>query len=242
MGLRVNLREVAPSESDSVANTRTGESDLPASDQRSADNPASGNPATTASSDNVATLRIDRRGKLTLPYDVFEHAGKLVRMQVLSTEPIVDVPLLLGGHSQFKVVVPRDFERVELAERLRQIETSLTDVVARRAVVIAEVKAATEKRSWGLVDDLLSELEYLPDGSNLRVALRAARVEAIGKARERGDLRSVSRIERQCARLDRTLEEFVSPTVDNALRDEIAAQKAISEKAAELEQSADGAD
>ncbi len=147
-----------------------------------------------------AMLTTTRSGTLQLSRKEIEKklGAGLIKIEVMSDEAVVArVPWLTGSTAELEITVPDDSARIEARLRLRQLETELLRVTAKRATIIAALKQLADNPRELDPTMLFKEIKKLPSRKYFQkqiTLIRVAATEELNRKRNRTAARDVRKL------------------------------------------------
>ncbi|QDU38864.1 hypothetical protein Mal4_31960 [Maioricimonas rarisocia] len=170
--------------------------------------------------DEKETLLTDRSGTVVLSGDSLQ---PLRYIRVFSGKHLLaQVPMLPGVDPEMVLEVPDDSVRLRVEGELSQLEGDLIDVVARRAVLLASMRAAIKQNKPDQFESFDERLNALPDLDRFERRLRTIRLAALGALQEKGDRAAQRNIGRLCDRVLELVRHHLDSDPVRALREEMA--------------------
>mgnify|MGYP000259460522 CR=1 FL=1 len=169
------------------------------------------------------TLLTDRFGRVTL---VADPAQPLRYVRVFSGKHLLaQVPMLPGVEPEAVLEVPDDRVRLRVEGELSQLEGDLIDIVARRAVLLASMRAAIKQNKPERFEAFDQQLKALPDLDRFERRLRTIRLAALGALQESGDRAAQRNVRKLCDRVLELMRHHLDLDTVRQLREEMAELK-----------------
>ncbi len=155
-----------------------------------------------------------REGMLFLSQQEIEKelGSGLIKIEVMSDQAVVArVPWLPGSTAELEIIVPDDSARLDARVRLKQIETELLRVTAKRATIIAALKQLANNPREVDPALLFQEIEKLPSREYFMKQIRLTQVTATDLLLQKGNRTAARDVRKLCEKteaiVDRHLDE-----------------------------------
>lgn len=133
---------------------------------------------TSGKRENVGVT--NRQGELAIP------ASDAILRRLIVTHgghAVFSIPFVAGLQQEWKVPLPSDRRRLELAATVAEFHDELVDLVAKQAVLALRLQAGIAKQDLGLVGALSTELKNSATNSKLEARLQELK-KSVGSADE----------------------------------------------------------
>ena len=145
------------------------------------------------------TLRTDRNGIVVIPADPTKPLRHLIVYS--GAAPLAKAPLIPGHARKLVLEAPDDAPRLNVEAETELLQSELVDVVARREVLMARARGASQKDNWDLVSDMEKQVDTLPTLEQFQVRIEALKNPAVQTAKRNKDRGQESRIVRMCKQI-----------------------------------------
>lgn len=176
------------------------------------------------------SLISDRDGWIEIPANT-NHSAALKRLNIVSGESLIArVPYLLGEKDKIILQLPDDRIRLKVEGQLTRLRNELTELVAKRAVLIHRIKTLAKQEKWESVDTLVKEdLEKIPDAEEFLIQVNAIRVPAVDAAKKQRDRGAEIRIVSLCQKAEDLIKRYLKDDKKSFLLQELKELREISE-------------
>ncbi len=137
-------------------------------------------------------VRTDRDGRVFVPANpakplqwVFIRSGK---------ELLTKFPMVAGAEAKMTANCPDDTLRLDVEGQIALLEGELVDVIAKRAVTIAMIKARAKKSEWAKVDEGFESLKKQPKLDDFKKSVDLIQVPAMKAAQAKKNVMAEDRI------------------------------------------------
>jgi hypothetical protein len=169
----------------------------------------------------------DREGRVTVPQTAQAPQWLIVRSgQAL----LARVPLVVGGRDEEVLELPDDTPRLNVEGDVAMLQARLVDLVARRTVLMAQIRRHAKAAQWEAVDAVLKQLADLPKAAAFVAELEAVRVPALRRAREQKDRGLEGRIKKLCDDTAEMINAYLDPDKLRELQEEMAELKQVADQ------------
>ena len=170
---------------------------------------------------DTPTIRFltDRDGSVRIPIQKEE---PLLWLYIRSGEKtLARLPLVPGLERQVQAELPDDSIRLRVEGELDILESTLTDTVAQRAVLIARIRKLVQFNDWKGVPDLKRDLRLLPGTDYYLKELNAIRIPSLKAAQAAKDKSTAAYIERVCGETSIVIQKYLDDDKLRAFEDEL---------------------
>ncbi len=173
---------------------------------------AKGEKTTEASPIAHLELTTTREGMLFLSQQEIEKSlgSGLVKIEVMSDKAVVArVPWLPGSTAELEITVPDDSARLDARLRLKQIETELLRVTAKRATIIAALKQLANNPREVDPAFLFQEIKKLPSREYFMKQIRLTQVTATDLLLQKGNRTAARDVRKLCEKTAAIIERHL---------------------------------
>lgn len=143
----------------------------------------------------------------------------LIKIEVMSAESVVArVPWLPGSMSELEITVPDDSARLEARLQLKQLETELLRVTAKRATLIAALKQLANNPREIDPTLLFKEIKKLPPRKYFLKKITLIRVTATDILNRKKNRTASRDVRKLCEKTEAIVEKHLSNEPINELK------------------------
>ncbi len=155
------------------------------------------------------TLRTDRRGEVVIPADPEKPLRYLIVYSGVA--PLAKAPLIPGYEEKVVLDAPDDAPRLNVEAETELLQSELVDIVARREVMMARARSASQGGQWELVSEMQTKIAELPTLEQFLARIEALQNPAVQSAKRNKDRAQESRIVRMCRQITETAKQHLDP-------------------------------
>lgn len=164
----------------------------------------------------------NRLGIVKIPVDLQAENPRVTLVIRSSLVPLAKLPYIPGIHPTDQLLLPDDSLRLKVEGELTLLQADIVDTVARREVIRATARAQKKTNNLQRVDQLLAELNSLPQADHFIGQLTSLRVSSTAQAKARRDRVAETRINKLCAETNDLIAKHLDAEKFRTTHDEVS--------------------
>ncbi|QDT64462.1 ATP synthase subunit B family protein [Calycomorphotria hydatis] len=164
----------------------------------------------------LSNLVTDRSGQVLLKSMGLEHPVWVVVRSGSAT--LSRVPLLIGESAAVKLELPDDSIRLAYEGYLSKLTSDITDIVAKRELLIIRARKAAGKNEFDEAERLYKEILKLPNRGNFTRELNGSRAKATDDAQRAGNRVAERRIKVLSEEMQTIIDKYLATSTVDELK------------------------